>query len=155
MAGSLMDTLDKEGVGYERLPHAHTERAADEAKALGVPAAEVGKTLVLTTPAGYVRVVLPASERLDLRKVGDALGVGNKQVHLSTEDALARDYPEFDLGAVPPLGGGRKDRVLIDRRLAERESIVVEAGSHDESLRIPTADLVRVAEAEVVDVCKE
>jgi Ala-tRNA(Pro) deacylase len=155
VAGGLTDVLDKEGVRYERLPHAHTERAADEAKALGVSADEVGKTLVLTTPAGYVRVVLPASERLDLRKVGDVLGAGKKQVHLSTEEALARDYPEFDLGAVPPLGGGRKDRVLIDRRLAERESVVVEAGSHDESLRIPTADLVRLTDAEVADLCKD
>jgi Ala-tRNA(Pro) deacylase len=115
----------------------------------------VGKTLVLTTPAGYVRAVLPASERLDLRKVGDVLGVGKKQVHLSTEDDLARDYPEFDLGAVPPLGGGRHDRVLIDSRLAERESVVVEAGSHDESIRIPTADLVRLTEADVADLCRE
>jgi Ala-tRNA(Pro) deacylase len=155
VAGGITDVLDKEGVGYERLPHAHTERAEDEAKALGVSAAEVGKTLVLTTPAGYVRVVLPASERLDLRKVGDILAVGKKQVHLSSEDALARDYPEFDLGAVPPLGGGRKDRVLIDRQLAERESVVVEAGSHDESLRIPTADLVRLTGAEVGDLCKD
>jgi Ala-tRNA(Pro) deacylase len=155
MAGELTDLLDKDGVQYERLPHAHTERAADEAKALGVAPDEVGKTLVLSTPAGYVRVVLPASERLDLRKVGDVLGLGKKEVHLSTEDALARDYPEFDLGAVPPLGGGRKDGVLIDSRLAERDSVVVEAGSHDESLRIPSADLVRLTDAEVVDLCKD
>jgi Ala-tRNA(Pro) deacylase len=155
MAGELTTALDKEGVRYELLPHAHTERAADEAKALGVELAEVGKTLVLTTPAGYVRAVLPASERLDLRKVGELLAVGKKQVHLSTEDDLARDYPEFDLGAVPPLGGGRSDRVLIDNRLAERESIVIEAGSHDESVRVPTADLVRLAAAEIADICQD
>jgi Ala-tRNA(Pro) deacylase len=155
MAGELTTVLDKAGVSYELLPHAHTERAADEAEALGVAPAEVGKTLVLTTPAGYVRAVLPASERLDFRKVGELLGVGKKRIHLSPEDDLARDYPEFDLGAVPPLGDGRGDRVLLDTRLSERESIVVEAGSHDESVRLPTADLVRLAEAEVADICKE
>jgi Ala-tRNA(Pro) deacylase len=155
MAGELTTVLDKAGVGYELLPHAHTEKAADEAAALGVEAAEVGKTLVLTTPAGYVRVVLPASERLDFRKVGDVLGVGKKRIHLSPEDDLARDYPEFELGAVPPLGGGRGDRVVIDTRLAERESIVVEAGSHDESVRLPTAELIRLAKAEVADICQD
>jgi Ala-tRNA(Pro) deacylase len=155
MAGELTTVLDKAGVSYELLPHAHTERAADEAEALGVAPAEVGKTLVLTTPAGYVRAVLPASERLDFHKVGELLGVGKKRIHLSPEDDLARDYPEFDLGAVPPLGGGSGDRVLIDTRLAKRESIVVEAGSHDESVRLPTADLVRLAEAEVADICQD
>ncbi len=154
MAGELTGVLDKAGVSYELLPHAHTERAADEAEALGVAPTEVGKTLVLTTPSGYVRAVLPASERLDFRKVGELLGVGRKRIHLSTEDDLARDYPEFDLGAVPPLGGGRRDRVILDRRLAERESVVVEAGSHDESVRIPAADLVRVTDAEVADICE-
>jgi Ala-tRNA(Pro) deacylase len=155
MAGELTTVLDKAGVGYELLPHAHTERAADEAAALGVEPAEVGKTLVLTTPGGYVRVVLPASERLDFGKVGDFLGVGKKRIHLSPEDDLARDYPEFELGAVPPLGGGRGDRVVIDTRLAERESIVVEAGSHDESVRLPTAELIRLAKAEVADICQD
>lgn len=154
MARELTTALDKAGVGYELLPHAHTERAADEAEALGVAPAEVGKTLVLTTPSGYVRAVLPASERLDFRKVGEVLGVGKKSIHLSTEDDLARDYPEFDLGAVPPFGDGRGDRVLVDSRLAERPSVVVEAGSHDESVRLPTADLVRLAEAEVADICQ-
>jgi Ala-tRNA(Pro) deacylase len=155
MAGELTIVLDKAGVGYELLPHAHTEKAADEAAALGVEPAEVGKTLVLTTPAGYARVVLPASERLDFRKVSDLLGVGKKRIHLSPEDDLARDYPEFELGAVPPLGGGRGDRVVIDTRLAERESIVVEAGSHDESVRLPTAELIRLANAEVADICQD
>jgi Ala-tRNA(Pro) deacylase len=155
MAGELTTVLDKAGVGYELLPHAHTERAADEAAALGVEPAEVGKTLVLTTPAGYVRVVLPASARLDFRKVGDLLGVGKKRIHLSPEDDLARDYPEFELGAVPPLGGGRGDRVVIDTALAERDSIVVEAGSHDESVRLPTAELIRLAKAEVADICQD
>jgi Ala-tRNA(Pro) deacylase len=154
MAGELTTALDKAGVNYELLPHAHTERAADEAEALGVAPAEVGKTLVLTTPSGYVRAVLPASERLDFRKLGELLGVGKKRIHLSTEDDLARDYPEFELGAVPPFGDGRGDRVLIDSRLAERQSVVVEAGSHDESVRLPAADLVRLADAEVADICQ-
>jgi hypothetical protein len=32
------------------------------------------------------------------------------------------------------------------RRLAERDSIVLEAGSHEHSLRIPIADFLRIAE---------
>jgi len=40
-------------------------------------------------------------------------------VHLATEDDLARDYAEFELGAVPPFGG-RRDPVILDVRLAWR-----------------------------------
>ena len=42
---------------------------------------------------------------------------------------------------------------MIDRRLAERDSVILEAGSHEESVRVPTVDLLRVSEAVVADIC--
>jgi Ala-tRNA(Pro) deacylase len=148
----LTRMLDEAGVRYQLLPHARTESALAEAEALGVAPAGVAKTLVVTTPEGYVRAVLSASERIDLHKLREVTGGGRKKVHLASEQDLARDYPEFDLGAVPPIGGGRRDRVVVDSRLAEFESIVLEAGSHERSVRVATEDLVRVTEAEVADI---
>ena len=70
MAGEeLIRLLDQEGVAYELLPHAHTESAIAEADAVGVDTADVAKTLVVATPRGYVRAVVAASDRLDLRKL--------------------------------------------------------------------------------------
>jgi Ala-tRNA(Pro) deacylase len=153
-SNDLTRVLEAEGIEYELLPHDHTESAFAEAEALGVDPTDVAKTLVVETPDGYARAVLPASERLDLRKLGDFLGAGKKKVHLASEEALARDYPEFDLGAVPPLGG-RRDAVVVDRRIAERESVVLEAGSHDESIRVARDDLVRVTGAKVADISQD
>lgn len=149
----LTRALENAGIGYELLPHAHTETALAEAKALGLDPADVAKTLVVKTPEGYVRALLPATERIDLAKLRAVVGGSKKKVHLASEADLRRDYPEFDL-AVPPLGGGRVDRVVVDRRVAERESIVFEAGSHDESIRLKTADLVRSSRADVADISK-
>ncbi len=149
----LTHVLDEVGARYELLPHPRTESAIAEAAALGIAPADVAKTLVVTTPEGYVRAVLPASARIDLRKLREVCGGGKKQVHLASEEGLARDYPEFDVGAVPPIGGGRRDPVVVDSRLAERDSVVLEAGSHEKSVRIPTGDLLRVTEAEVADIC--
>jgi prolyl-tRNA editing enzyme YbaK/EbsC (Cys-tRNA(Pro) deacylase) len=81
---------------------------------------------------------------------------GGKRTHLATEEDLGREYSEFELGAVPPFGGTRRDPILLDVRLADRESVVVEAGVHDASIRLLTSDLLRVAgEARVVDICHE
>jgi Ala-tRNA(Pro) deacylase len=150
----LTAVLDEAGVDYELLSHEHTERAADEAQALGLPPTAVAKTLVLAAPEGYVRAVVSASERLDLRKVRDHVE-GGKQIHLATEDDLKRDYPEFELGAVPPFGGSRRDRVLVDARLAEQKSVVLEAGLHNQSVRLKMADLLKLTDAQVVDISKE
>src|SRR5829696_4671449 len=82
--------LEEAGVDFDVLEHAHTERAADEAAALGIAPEEVAKTLVLIAASGNVRAVLAASERIDLHKVAAVLGVGGKKVHLASEDDLAR-----------------------------------------------------------------
>ncbi len=155
--GAMADVksfLEQAGVDFDLLEHARTERAADEAAALGVGPEEVAKTLVLVSSRGNVRAVLAASDRIDLHKVAAVLGVGGKKVHLATEDDLASSYPDFELGAVPPFGG-REDQVIVDERLAGRESVVLEAGSHDRSLRLKTVDLVRLTRAQVADIRRE
>jgi Ala-tRNA(Pro) deacylase len=146
--------LDHAGVDHDVLEHAHTERAEDEAAALGIQPEEVAKTLVLVAPSGNVRAVLAASERVDLHKVARVLGVGSKKVHLASEEDLGRDYPDFELGAVPPFGG-REDQVIVDERLAGRDSVVLEAGTHEQSVRMKAADLVRLTRARVADITKE
>lgn len=70
------------------------------------------------------------------------------------EKGLAREYPEFEVGAVPPFGG-RKDRVLVDRRVADQEHVVLEAGTHDTSLRLRTSDLLALTAAQIRDLCQD
>ncbi|MDP9284914.1 MAG: hypothetical protein M3P41_08185 [Actinomycetota bacterium] len=147
----LTSVLDESDVSYELLPHAHTESALAEAEALGVAPDDVAKTLVVKLPEGYVRAVVPASARLDLRKLRAIHGGGRHSVHLATEEDLRRDYPQFELGAVPPIGG-RSDPVVVDPKVANRESIVIEAGSHDESVRLAATDLIHVTRAAVTDI---
>ncbi len=153
-ATELTSELARRKIDYELIPHRQTTTAGDEATEIGVPPEEVAKTLVLVTEPGRVRAVLPASERLDLHKVRDLLGDG-KTTRLATEDELGEAYPMFELGAVPPFGGPGDDRTIVDRRLAGRASVLVEAGSHTESVRIKTEDLLSLTKAEVADICEE
>jgi Ala-tRNA(Pro) deacylase len=146
--------LEDAGVDFDVLEHARTERAVDEAAALEIEAEEVAKTLVLNAESGNVRAVLAAPERIDLHKVAAVLGISGKRVHLASEDDLARDYPGFELGAVPPFGG-RDDQVIVDEHLARRDSVVLEAGSHNRSVRLKAVDLVRLTGGQVADICRE
>jgi Ala-tRNA(Pro) deacylase len=149
----VTSVLEEAGIEYELLAHSHTETAAAEAESLGLNPEEVAKTLVLSIPGGHVRAVLAASDRIDLSKVREQVE-GGKRIHLASEEDLQRDYPGFDLGAVPPFGGPG-DRVLVDARLAKRETVVLEAGSHEQSIRIQTADLLKLTQADVVDLAQD
>jgi Ala-tRNA(Pro) deacylase len=150
----LTRELERKHVDYEVIPHRRTEAAKDEAAAIGVEPRLVAKTVVLIADTGYVRTVLPASERLDLHKLRELIDDG-KRTRLATESELARVYPMFELGAVPPFGGPAGDQVIVDRRLAERDSVVLEAGSHSESIQMRTADLLTVTGATVADLAAD
>jgi len=152
---ALTRALEGHGVPCQVVAHPHAERALDEARALGVEPQSVAKTLVVSSPQGSVWVVISASQRLDLPdKVRDLLGAGAKKVRPASEEELAHDYPELNLGASRPLGG-RPDPVFLDRRVAKREEIVLEAESHDESVKLRTQDLLRLADAPVVDLLQD
>src|SRR5262249_47314666 len=146
--------LKQAGVDFDVLEHARTMRATDQAAALRLRADRGAKTLVLVAWNGNVRAVLAASERIDLHKVASALGIGGKKVRLASEETLAHDYPGFELGAVPPFGG-RDDHVLVDERLAGRDSVVVEAGSHNRSGRLKAADLAHLTRGQGADIRSE
>jgi prolyl-tRNA editing enzyme YbaK/EbsC (Cys-tRNA(Pro) deacylase) len=45
--------------------------------------------------------------------------------------------------------------VIVDERLAGRDSVVLEAGSHQKSVRLKVGDLVRLTRAEVADIRRE
>ena len=152
-SNALTEALDRAGTAYEILDHKPTDRAADEAAALGLRPTEVAKTIVVTAGEGNLRVLLPASERIDMHKLRDLLGAG-KELHLLSEDALRRDYPEFELGAVPPAGG-REDAVVVDSRVAALGQVVLEAGTHDRSVRVAAADLISLTKARIADVCAD
>ena len=150
--------LQEQHVYYELIQHRRTQSAAAEARAIGVDPGHVAKTLVLEMEEGFVRAVLRASERIDLRKVKAVLG--SREVHLATEQVLAGAYLEFELGAVPPVavppvGGPGNDVVLMDEELRHAESIVFEAGTHEHPVRMKTADLVSVAGARIADICED
>ena len=151
-ADALIDVLRREHVSYELIPHHHSETALAEASTLGIDPHQVAKTLILSTPFGFVRAVIAASDRLDLEKA--RLTLNTPDVELASETTLVGAYPEFELGAVPPMGGPY-DRVIVDQRLFDSTFIVLEAGTHDESIRLRTGDLLSIAEAEVADLAVE
>lgn len=147
---ALTTALADRGIPFETIEHDRTDRAVDEAAALGLEPHDVAKTIVVTTGDRNVRVLLPASERLDLHKLRDLFDAGG--VRLLSEEDLERGYPDFDLGAVPPIGGP-DDELVIDHRIPGRRHVVFEAGSHDCSVRVVASDIVSLPRARVVDVC--
>lgn len=144
--------LERQGVPYEVVEHERTQTAAAEARAAGVPAADVAKTVVLRDDEGLRLAVIPASERLDMRKLKQELA--SKGLRLVTEQEMADEFDEFEVGAVPPFGSMFDALELVDERLLEHDRILCSGGDHEHAVLVDPRDVVRAGQARVADICE-
>jgi Ala-tRNA(Pro) deacylase len=147
----VTDALRSAHVEFELLSHRRTLTAASEARVLGVLPQETAKTVVVKAGGETARAVVAASDRLDIQRLSDVLGAAAELVH---EHELVTLYPEFELGAVPPFGGGHGERVVVDVGLVKFDYVVLPAGTHDRSIRMRVGDLLRIAKAEPAEIAR-
>ena len=125
----VTDYLSERGVGFEVVVHRRAFTSLQEARSVGVAAEEVLKTVALWTGGKYVLAVVPASRRLELRRVREA--------------ELQLDFPGYELGALPPLGSLLGVPLLVDPEVLDHELVVFAAGTETESVRVVTGELFR------------
>jgi Ala-tRNA(Pro) deacylase len=144
--------LERSGVRYEVVEHDATYSAAAEARVTDADPEATAKTIALRDHDGYRLAVLPASERLDLRRARQLLGATH-HLRLATERELERDFPAFDVGAMPPFATTPLPEV-VDLRLLRHDRIVCAGGEHRCSVRIDALELLRITEPRVADICE-
>ncbi|HET7519451.1 MAG TPA: YbaK/EbsC family protein [Actinomycetes bacterium] len=149
----VTDYLFERGVGFEVVPHRRAFTSLQEARELGVAADEVLKTVALWTGGKYVLAVVPASRRLDLRLVHDALE--DSAARLATEAELAADFPGYELGALPPLGSLLGVPLLVDPEVLDHKVVVFASGTETESVRVTIAELFRDEPMTVVVLARQ
>jgi Ala-tRNA(Pro) deacylase len=146
--------LDDHGVTYEVVEHEKQFTAAGEAQAAGIEPHNAAKALLVREDGEYLLAVIPASSRLDLKKLRATLEERPK-VRLATEDEIGSDFPAFELGAVPPVGPGLPSAEVVDRALLEHDRVLCNAGDHAHSLLVDPNEIVRVGGSRVSDICED
>jgi Ala-tRNA(Pro) deacylase len=149
----LQDFLDARNIKYLVSIHSPGFSAQEIAARMHVHGWEFAKSVVVRASGKLMMVVLSAPLHVDFEKLrrlcsGDV-------VDLVTEDELAELFPGNEIGAMPPFGNLYGMPVVVDRRLAEQSTIVFNAGSHSEAIRMSFTDYQRLVEPMVADVGEE
>jgi Ala-tRNA(Pro) deacylase len=149
---AVTSVLERRAVPFEVLEHDPTYSAVAEARAAAADPQATAKTIVLHDHDGYRLAVVPASERLDVRRARELLGASH-HLRLATEQELQRDFPGFEVGALPPFGTAHLSEV-VDVRLLRHQRIVCAGGDHRCSVLMDAVDLLRITEPRVGDICE-
>lgn len=143
MSVRIRDYLDSNKVSYQPLSHPQAFEASEVAHKLHVSEGQFAKAVVLRGDGHRVMAVLPASQRLNIHELKEALGV--KHLEMASESELASLCGECELGAFPPFGHFYGMEVWVDRNLARSEEIIFNAGTHTDALRMKYSDYARLA----------
>jgi Ala-tRNA(Pro) deacylase len=145
----MKDYLENHQIRYEVGYHTRVYTAQEKAAAQHVPGKEMAKVVMVKADGKTVMLVLPACYRVDMKKLKDALQC--KKVGMVKEEEFEKLFPDCEIGAMPPFGNLYHLEVWVDQALTEDESIVFQAGSHVETLRIKYSDYARLINPKVGD----
>lgn len=145
----LKDYLEQNQVSYELGYHVRVYTAQEIAAAQHIPGKELAKVVMVKADGRMVMLVLPASYRVDTKKLKKVLKC--KKLGISKEKDFEELFPDCEIGAMPPFGNLYHLEVWVDQVLTQDEFIVFQAGSHVETLRIKYSDYARLVNPRVGD----
>ena len=140
--GDVLGYLTKNGTAFEVIEHVPAYSAHEVAVASRTAENKLAKTLIVRADDRFVMAVIPGDHRLDEHELRALLGA--KHLHLAHEEDLKPIFPDCELGAMPPFGNLYALPVYLDASLAKDDEIIFNACSHTKSIRMKTAEYVRL-----------
>jgi len=149
----VIEQLESLGVEYEVVPcDPDLADTAAFCEAYGYEAQDSANAIVVAgkaEPTAFVMCLVLADTRLDVNKVvRKKLGV-RKCSFASAEQTI--ELTGMQIGGVPPFGTTQPIDLWIDRRVMERERLIIGGGSRDRKLLVPPATLAAHPRVEVID----
>lgn len=141
--------LISHGVGYELEQHPLAYTAQEVAAAEHVPGRKFAKPVIVNADGKLIMTVLPANRLLDLEKVKATLGC--EDVRLAREEEFAPIFDDCERGAEPPFGNLYGLPTIVDVDLTTEE-MIFNAGSHTETMKIPTIEYLGLVHPEKADL---
>jgi Ala-tRNA(Pro) deacylase len=134
--------LRENGVPFEIHHHPPAYTAQRVAEAEHISGKMMVKVVMAFADGKMVMLAVPAPKHVSLTKAAEAIGA--KEVRLAHEDEFAAAFPDCDVGAMPPFGNLYGIPVYADVELAQDESIVFNAGTHEDTIHMKYADFERL-----------
>lgn len=147
-AKNFEDYLNQHHIHYEKIPHARTYTAQETAAAAHISGRVFAKTVMIKLDGRLVMMVLPAHYRTDLDFIKKIAGA--QSAELATETEFKDLFPDCEVGAMPPFGNLYDVNVWVDESLMWDESLIFNAGSHTELMKIATTDFSDLVQPRVV-----
>lgn len=149
LSWTIQNYLERNNIPFEVIQHDRTSTAEETAQAVHVPENRFAKTVMVWLDGQMAMVVLHADERLNLEKLRKILGV--YEVELCSEREFKARFPDCEPGAMPPFGDLYRMPVLVSESIATDGTLIHNAGTHTDIIKIPYDAFDRLVHPQSVD----
>ncbi len=153
LATRLMEYLDSHQVKYATISHAPAYTAGEIAAEAHISGKELAKTVMVKLDGQLAMAVLPADRKIDFQLLKEATGADH--VELAQEQEFKDQFPDCEVGAMPPFGNLYGLPVYVEQSLAQDEEIVFNAGTHQDSICMKYMDFARLVRPRVIEFALE
>lgn len=139
----LKDFLDAQGVAYACVDHPPAFTAQELAHHCRIKGDQVVKTVIIELDGSMTMLALPATWRIRWDRLGKILDTDF--IGLADEGEFKDRFPHCEVGAMPPFGHLYGMPLYCCETLTNQPELMFAAGQHSQSIRLATADFLRLA----------
>jgi Cys-tRNA(Pro)/Cys-tRNA(Cys) deacylase len=148
--------LQKAGVAFTLHEYDYDPNAdsvgLQAAAALGVAPARLLKTLMTKAGGAIVCVLVPSDREVSLKKLAAAAGAKEAAMMAPAE---AERVSGYHVGGISPFGQKKRVRVVAERSALGHATVLLNGGRRGLQIEMAPADLVRLLDATVADLCAD
>lgn len=142
----VLDYLGKQKIPFQVVDHKKVFTAYDLSQTLKEDLHRIAKTLLVKADKNYVIVILPAAFRVNLDKLKKALSAN--KISIPKEEVIIKVL-KVKVGGLTPFGALHKVETIADKSLLKTQTMIVNAGSFTQSLRLKVKDYLKAEEAKL------
>ena len=134
----LKEFLDNHKIRYATISHPPAYTAGEIAEEAHISGKELAKTVMIKVDGKLAMAVLPANQVIDFDLLKQA--TGGRKVELAKEQEFKSQFPDCEVGAMPPFGNLYDMDVYVEEALSWDDEIGFNAGTHTEIVKLAYKD---------------
>lgn len=148
----IVSVLNRHKTAYTLTIHEPVTTSKEAAAVRGVSIETGVKALLAKHSSGYALFVLPASKKLDWRKVKKI--TCNNNIALAAPDEVFK-ITHVEIGGIPPFGNLMGITTYFDQSVTIIPKVNFNAGLRTHSVRMTSKDLVKLVQPIICNITQE
>lgn len=142
--------LQQNKVNFVEIPHPLAYSARETSHVSQLSEKQFAKTVIVYIGNKLAMMVVPSNENVDFEALKKSLH--QNDVTLASESDFSKQFPDCELGAMPPFGNLYGLEVYVEQHLTNNKEIAFNAGSHTEMIKLAYRDFEKLVKPNVIAI---